>query len=86
MATPDPQSPVRADHRFIKRVMSSLLGGKVEDVPEEFNLISRVFSKAGGSWQRLFNGSPDDIGLIKRIVRRANNIGKLTKHYEWGAK
>lgn len=85
MATPDPQFPVRADHRFIKKVVNSLMGGKVESVPEEFDFIGRIFHKAGGSWQRLFGGSPQDIDLLKRVIRRAQKLGKLTPKYNWGA-
>ena len=87
MATPDPQSPVRADYRFIKKVMSAILGGKVESVPAEYDMIGRVFAKAGGSWKRIFSGgSPRDIGLLKSVIRRAEKQGKLTKKYDWGDK
>lgn len=83
MATLDPQTPVRADHRFIKTVMSSLLSGKVEHVPEEYELISSIFQKAGGSWAKLFQGSPTDIDLLKRVVKRAHKLGKLTPKSNW---
>lgn len=84
MATPDPKSPLRSDHRFIKRVIQTILEGKVEYVPAEFDLVGRVFTKAGGSWIRIFQGgSPKDIGLLKRILRRALKGGYLTKKYQW---
>lgn len=85
MSVPNPQSPVRADHRFIKKVMSAILGGKVESVPAEYDLIGRVFAQAGGSWQRVFSGgSPRDIALLKQVIRRAEKKGMLTKKYDWG--
>ena len=84
MAATDPKSPVRADHRFMKKVMQSILDGKVEYVPDEFNLIGRVFAKAGGSWVRVFQGgSPADIHLLKRIIKLAEKNEFLTAKYNW---
>ena len=84
MATTSPTSPTRADHRYLKKLFSSMLGGKVEQVPAEFDLIVKAFGLAGGSWARIFaGGSPADISLLKRIVRRAYKTGKLTKKYRW---
>ena len=85
MSTPDPQSPVRADHRFIKKLMSSVLSGKVSDRREEFEKVSQVFSKAGGSWTRLFNGSPQDFSLLKKVIKIAYKKGALTKAPNWSA-
>jgi len=82
----DPRSPVRADHRFIKKLVVSTLEGKVEYVPEEFNLISDVFVKAGGSWQRIFMGSPDDIQKLKKVMKAAFKKGHMTKKHKWGPK
>lgn len=84
MAATDPKSPVRADHRFMKKVMQSILEGKVEYVPDEFDLIGRVFTKAGGSWFRVFHGgSPSDIHLLKRIIKRAKEKDFLTAKFNW---
>ena len=81
----DHGEPIRADHRFIKKVIHSMLDGKVEYVPSEIELISRVFKKAGGSWSRVFSGgSPSDIALVKDIIKMANKGGRITKKYEWG--
>jgi DNA repair ATPase RecN len=75
--------PLRADHRFIEKLMHSILAGKVEHVPEEFDLISLVFQKAGGSWRRVFQGSPADISLLKKVMKRAFALNRLTKKYNW---
>ncbi len=84
MASSDPKSPVRADHRYIKKIMGSILDGKVEYVPDEFDLIGRVFAKAGGSWVRVFQGgSPEDISLLKKIIKQANKTDLLTKKFDW---
>ena len=86
MADSDPKSPVRADHRFVKKIMQSILDGKVECVPDEVDMICRVFNNAGGSWKRMFQGgSPADIDLLKSIIKRAEKTDRLTKKFDWGA-
>ena len=86
MASLDPRSPLRADHRFIKRLMQSTLSGKVEHVPAEFDRISRAFGLLGGSWERIFRGSPGDIDLLKRILKRAFTNKMLTESFKWEAR
>jgi len=85
MAKLTPRTPLRADHRFIQRIYQSTLGGKVEEVPEEFSLISGAFRRAGGSWERVFRGSPQDIDLLKRVAKRALKQGYLTRKRKWGS-
>ena len=79
-----PQWPVRADHRFMLRMAQINLGGKVIPRPREFDRVSRVFSKAGGSWERIFHGSVDDINLLKTVMKVAFKHGYLTKKEKWG--
>ncbi len=79
----DARSPVRADHRFLRRMITVTLGGKLEHVPAEFEKVTRVFAKAGGSWERIFRGSPDDLNLIKRVLKVAFDKGYLTKKWIW---
>lgn len=81
----DPKSPVRADHRFIKKLMSSVMPGKVEDRPEEFNKIASVFKEKGGSWVRIFRGSSKDIELMKTIIKELFKAKELTKAPDWKA-
>jgi len=75
--------PTRADHRFILKMATIILGGKVTPRPGEFDRISRVFSKAGGSWTRLFKGSVEDIELLKTVMKVAFKYGYLTKSEKW---
>lgn len=82
----NPRSPVRADHRFIKKLVSLTLEGKVECVPEEFDLIAKVFERAGGSWVRIFRGSPEDIQKLKKVIKAAHKKGLMTKKHKWGTK
>ncbi len=72
-------SPVRADHRIIRRLISATYGGKVDHKAEEYEIVTKVFKKAGGSWHRLFLGSTRDIGLLKKILRVAYTKGHLTR-------
>jgi len=80
-----PVSPVRADYRFMRKLVSSVLGGKVEEVPKEFDFMIGMFRKAGGSWERIFRGSPQDIQLLKNILKWAYKKDRLTKKMSWGS-
>lgn len=71
--------PVRADHRFLQKLLGITLAGKVESTPDELDRISRVFIRLGGSWYRLFRGSTCDVDLIKKVVKNAYKAGLLTK-------
>lgn len=81
-----PREPVRADHRFLKKVIDGSFRTDMEQVPEEFDLISRWFSKVGGSWERIFMGSPKDIVLLKKVIKVALKNDLLTKRQNWGGK
>jgi len=79
-----PHVPPRADQRFILKLVQISLGDKVEHRPSEFERISRVFSRMGGSWERIFRGgSPEDVNLLKRILKAAVKHGYLTKKEGW---
>jgi hypothetical protein len=78
-----PGSPLRADHRFIKQLLTTILGGKVEHVPAEFDLLSEVFIKAGGSWESIFRGSPEGLDLLKKVIDVAFKNNRLTKKHRW---
>lgn len=80
----DPKSPVRADHRFIKKLAASLFGGKVDIRPEECGQVSRIFRILNGSWVRVFNGSPGDVHTLKGILKMLRKEGKLTAVSDWG--
>jgi len=83
MGVPDPKTPTRADYRFIGQVMKSSYSGEVEHIPAEYEKISRVFSDRGGSWERIFGGSPRDIELLKDVIKAAVKGGFVTKKHKW---
>jgi hypothetical protein len=78
-----PKAPMRADHRFLQNLTKSILGGKVEPTPKDFDLIDRAFKKGGGSWMRIFRGSIQDIEFIKKLLKLAHKKGLLTKKSSW---
>ena len=36
--------------------------------PDDFKIVYRMFVTIGGSWQRVINGSSDDIELLKKTL------------------
>jgi hypothetical protein len=78
-----PKEPVRADHRFLKKVIDGTFSKEMEQVPEDFDKISRWFSKVGGSWERIFLGSPRDVVLLKKVIKVALKNNLLTKKQSW---
>jgi len=79
----DPKSPVRADHRFIKKLASSILGGKVDIRPAECDQAARVFKILNGSWERIFKGSSQDVHILKAVLKKMFKAGKLTQTADW---
>lgn len=73
----DPTKPIRADHRMIKDILEKQ--GDIVHRAEEYETIAKVFQKMGGSWTRVFKGSPDDIVLLKKICKVAVSKGFVSK-------
>lgn len=74
-----PSDPSRADHRFIRYCLRNFVKPKVIHDPDDFDKISRAFSRAGGSWERLFKGSARDVVLLRKLLKLAAKHGYLTK-------
>lgn len=80
MAALKPHWPTRADHRYILKLLSIMgIADKIELRQSEFARVSRVFSKAGGSWQAVFGGSAEATNLLKKVIKVAVKHGYLTK-------
>jgi len=77
------RNPVRADHRFIRKLINVSLRGKVVPVPSELSRVSRVFCRLGGSWERVFHGSIEDIVKLRLLLKFAYKNGYLTKKEKW---
>jgi hypothetical protein len=80
-----PATPLRAHHRLLKEILSSSFSdAKVNPTPDDLNLVSRVFQRAGGSWIRVYGGSVRDVTLLKKTLKVAVQKGYLTKASNWG--
>ena len=73
-----PTSPVRADHRFIQKLVD--IGGKggVVYLPREYTELSDMFIRYGGSWEKLFKGSPQEVSRLKGLLKFAIKQGLIT--------
>jgi hypothetical protein len=78
-----PRKPVRADHRYLSKMLDVLLEDKVEHRASEYTALSRVFLDYGGSWERLLGGSIADIVKLKEVISFAYENGHLTKKEKW---
>lgn len=79
-----PTQPARAHHR----IMSSMVetnhkDAKVSPTPAELDRVATVFGLAGGSWERVFKGSIDDVNLLKKAIKIAVSNGVFTKTSDW---
>lgn len=79
----DPLKPSRADYRLIRKILDSSFSGKVLHTERGYDLIVRVFQRAGGSWEKLFLGSSNDISLLKKILKVAFKGGYLPRAPDW---
>jgi hypothetical protein len=78
-----PITPVKSSHRIISKIVGQKYGDKVEKKAPEFDKISKVFQKMGGSWERLFYGSLQDVTLLKKVISIAYKKGLITKKDDW---
>lgn len=79
----DPLKPSRADYRLIHKLLDSSYSGKVLHTEECYELIIKVFQQAGGSWEKLFMGSPDHVSLLKKVIRVAYKNDHVLKAPQW---
>lgn len=80
-----PLSPLRAHHRLMEALISLAKDGKKLDPrPEEMDLIARVFTKAGGSWEGVFTGSIDEMTLLRKCIKVGIKKGVFTEKANWG--
>ncbi len=77
-ASVDAVSPVRFDHRFLRKVLD--LAGFTGPVSKsEYERLSGAFTRVGGSWQAIAKGSPQDIHKLKTLVKLAIKHGVIGK-------
>ena len=83
MTTMSPQEPTQADHRLIWKVLDTAMSGKVVYIPSEFDLISKVFRQSGGSWEKLFLGSIEQLLHLKKVIKAGIKTGYVTEKEKW---
>lgn len=71
--------PVRASYRQIESILKVSFKNCTEHRQEEYDKVCSVFKKAGGSWESLFQGDPDSLVLLKKVIKLAIKNGTLTK-------
>tara|TARA_B100001057_G_scaffold471280_1_gene533447 strand:+ start:16 stop:294 length:279 start_codon:yes stop_codon:yes gene_type:complete len=70
--------PLRADYRILKNFYGKYCPDAVH-IKAEYDKISQVFQKAGGSWKGFFCGAYEHIVLLKQVVKTAYKKGHITK-------
>lgn len=75
--------PTRASYRLIFKILNTSHAGRVLHRPEEYARIVKAFMRAGGSWVRVYQGSVQDIGLLKKLIRLAVKLKVLSPAGEW---
>jgi succinylglutamate desuccinylase len=77
-------APIRADHRYVVQMLNTVFkGDRTSPSKAEVEILCEVFAKAGGSWERLFQGSAEDENLLRRVARVAIQRGLLTRQSTW---
>lgn len=71
--------PARFDHRFIRKVVELSEAKAAVLTEKDYDLISRVFHRRHGSWEGILKGNPDDVMLLKSIVKFGLKHGYITK-------
>ena len=84
MSKRTPTSPARADHRLMRVLVQTAYEKKFQPTPEQFGAVSRVFERAGGSWERLFKGSLDEMSLLRKVIKVAAKRKMFSRKPKWG--
>lgn len=79
----DPLKPSRADYRLIHRILESTFSGKVIHTNEGYEIVVAVYQRAGGSWEKLFMGSSNDLSLLKTVLKVAVKKEFIPRAPEW---
>lgn len=70
MAKLDADYPYRAYHRHIQYILKQYgKGSGIIHEPAKYEKINEVFKRMGGSWEGVFKGKPEDITLLKKVIK-----------------
>lgn len=73
------EEPARFDKRFIRKMVELSDAEAAALTKEDYDLITRVFHLRNGSWEGILKGNPDDISLLKKVVKFGIKHGYLAK-------
>lgn len=62
-------SPLKFSYRIMCEILETAFEEKVFLSPEQADTISKVFKASGGSWERVVQGSVQDITLLKKCMK-----------------
>lgn len=51
------------------RNLLSTIEKRKDPTPEQLDRVAEVFTLMGGSWERVFKGSADDMVLLKKVLK-----------------
>lgn len=72
----------KAYQGFIRQIIKVSFSKKIRNHPENIEKIAEIFDKAGGSWEKIFLGSPEEISFLKKVIKKATDKNLLEKKYE----
>ena len=85
MSKTTPTTPPAAHYRLMADLLKTAhKDAKLDPRPAEYDRVSKIFKLMGGSWERVFKGSVDDVALLQKTIRVAVKQGVFTKAAKWG--
>jgi len=79
-----PTNPSKAHHRYMRSLVKMAQNKKkLDPSPEELDQAAKVFHLAGGSWERLYHGSTEDLALLRRTIKVAVKKGVFSEAKKW---
>lgn len=78
------ETPVRASHRYIARLLKTDFKDEHRSPdPEGCDRVCEVFTRLGGSWADLFLGSSEQVTLLRNVITAAINNDVLPRKPKW---
>ncbi len=70
MADESPPKPLIFAHKVIQQLVSHSMGEEAVLSRDDFATIRVAFRSSGGSWELIWQGSPDQMNLLKRVIQQ----------------
>ena len=77
--------PLRSDYRLIRRfiLQSAKKDGSVSPTDRDMEKVVKAFRHFGGSWEKLFKGSTNEMTLLKKIIKIGVKKNLFTPSPSW---